>query len=43
MMNNVIKKKYSDKAIFYGNMWLYFIKTAKDVIADCQKNITFRV
>ena len=37
-MNNIVKEKYSDKAIIYGNMWLYFITTAKDVIADCQKN-----
>ncbi|MDD3894006.1 MAG: hypothetical protein PHU36_03175 [Syntrophomonadaceae bacterium] len=38
MMNDIVKEKYSDKAILYGNMRLYFIKTAKEVIADCQKN-----
>lgn len=37
-MKDIIKEKYIDKTILYGNMQLYFIKTAKDVIADCQKN-----
>ena len=37
-MGDIIKEKYQDKAILYGNMRLYFISTAKDVINDCKKN-----
>lgn len=37
-MNDVIKEKYKEKAVVYDNIWMYFIKTAKDVIIDCEKN-----
>jgi hypothetical protein len=37
-MNNIHKEKYLNQAILYENMRLYFINTAKEVIADCQKS-----
>ena len=37
-MNDIIKEKYSNQAILYGNMYLYFIRTAKDAIVDCKIN-----
>ncbi len=41
-MNDVIKNKYKKKSIIYDNMRMYFIKTAKELIKDCEyykKNI----
>lgn len=37
-MNDIIKEKYSKKAVVYDNIWMYFIKTAKEVVFDCEKN-----
>ena len=37
-MTDIIKENYSKKAVIYDNIWMYFIKTAKEVICDLQKN-----
>lgn len=37
-MTDVIKEKFKSKAIIYDNMWMYFIKTAKEVIKECEIN-----
>lgn len=31
-----LEEKYKDTVIRRRNMWLFFIKDAKNVIADCQ-------
>jgi hypothetical protein len=35
---DIIKNIYINKAVVYDNIWMYFIKTAKEVIYDCEKN-----
>lgn len=37
-MSDIIKVKYVERAVIYSNIWMYFIKTAKDVVLDCKKN-----
>lgn len=37
-MTDIIKDKFKRKAIIYDNMWMYFIKTAKEVIKECEFN-----
>jgi len=37
-MTDVIKEKYKKKALVYDNIWMYFIKTAKEVIKECEYN-----
>lgn len=37
-MTDTIKEKYSKKAVVYDNIWLFFIKTAKEVVCDCEKD-----
>lgn len=36
-MIDKIKEKYINKAVIYDNIWMYFIKTAKEVVSDCEK------
>ena len=37
-MIDIIKNKYSNRAVKCGNIWMYFIERAKEVIHDCEKN-----
>ena len=37
-MIDKIKDKYINKAVIYDNIWIYFIKTEKEVVSDCKKN-----
>jgi len=37
-MTDILKEKYRNKAVVYDNIWMYFIKTAKELIEDCEKN-----
>lgn len=37
-MADIIKEKFTKKAVIYDNIWMYFVKTAKEVVYDCQKN-----
>lgn len=37
-MSDIIKETYIKKAIIYDNIWMYFIKTAKEVVHDCERN-----
>ena len=36
-MTDIIKENYLKKAVIYHNIWMYFIKTAKEVVYDCKK------
>lgn len=36
-MTDIIKDNYIKKAVIYDNIWMYFIKTAKEVVYDCEK------
>jgi len=36
-MTDLIKEKYKSKAIVYDNIWMYFVKTAKELIKDCEQ------
>ena len=35
---DIIKEKFSDRAIRYGNMCLYFVKDAINIIMFCSEN-----
>lgn len=37
-MTDIIKENYIKRAIIYDNIWMFFIKTAKEVVYDCEKN-----
>jgi len=37
-MTDIIKEKYLKKAVIYNNIWMYFIKTAKEIVYDCELN-----
>lgn len=37
-MTDFIKEKYLKKAVIYDNIWMYFIKIAKEVVYDCKQN-----
>jgi hypothetical protein len=37
-MSDIIKEKYMKKAVIYDNIWMYFIKTAMEVVNDCERN-----
>jgi hypothetical protein len=37
-MNDRIKEKFRNKAVIYDRIWLYFIKTAIDVIGEWKKH-----
>jgi len=37
-MTDRIKEKYQRNAIQHDNIWMYFIKTAKEVIKDCERS-----
>ncbi len=37
-MTDLIKEKFKSKAIIYGDMRMYFIEIAKDVVKECEVN-----
>ena len=37
-MNDLIKEKYKNKVVIYDNIWLYFVRTAIDLIKDCENS-----
>ena len=37
-MIDSIKENFMRKAVIYDNIWMYFIKTAKEVVYECEKN-----
>jgi len=37
-MSDIIKENFIKKAVIYDNIWMYFIKTAMEVVNNCEKN-----
>lgn len=38
LMADIIKEKYKNRAVIHSNIWMYFIKTAKEIVHECEKN-----
>ncbi|MDD4097028.1 MAG: hypothetical protein PHP22_12395 [Oscillospiraceae bacterium] len=37
-MADIIKEKFLTKAVIHGNIWMYSIKTAIEVVRECERN-----